>query len=403
MKIKNIITALLVLCFTTANFVFAQETENYTKALRSLEIFENLSVKLPEKNMQDNVTRAEFVSMLMHMSEENEISAVNNMQFSDVYAEYEYANEIYGALRKGIISLTDEFKPENEVSYIDACAMAVRLLGRERFAEQSGGYPSGYLAVAQDCRLNKDISVNGYDVLNFSDALVMLKNIADCKMFYTDRITASGIEYKLGGSLFEEKYDMFEIKGIETANMYTTLFEDDKHSSNGTVRINDDEYYYSGKDYLGYYICGYAREIDGRDYILYAEPYINDTADVLLGDISVDNGNLLEDGDNAKSKKYSVASDVCIIYNGKAANRLTVDDIDKMEDGYLTLIDNDDDGEYEVLSINEYSVIKVSSANVYDETILDENGNDFLSLSDNDIKYTVVRNGKEISFEDIRT
>ena len=74
MKIKNITAALLVLCIMTVNSVFAQKSEDYTKALNSLEIFKNLSVTLPEKNMQDTVTRAEFVSMIMHASEGNDFS-----------------------------------------------------------------------------------------------------------------------------------------------------------------------------------------------------------------------------------------------------------------------------------------------------------------------------------------
>lgn len=402
MKIKNIIIALLVLCLTAVNFVSAQEAADYTEASKSLEIFENLSVTLPEKDMGDIVTRAEFVSMIMHAADGNEFAA-KTIRFSDVYAEYEYAGEIYAALDKGIISLTDEFRPNDEISYADACAMAVRFLGRERFAANAGGYPNGYLTVARDCELDRNISCGGFDSLTFANALVMMKNIAECKMFSADKITSSGVEYNLSGSLFEEKYDMFEIKGIETADMYTTLFEDDKHSSSGTIRINDDEYHYSGKDYLGYRIKGYAREIDGINYIVYAEPYATDTADILLKDISVDNGNLTENGDNAKSKKYSVAADACIIYNGKAANRLTVGDIDKMEDGHITLIDNDDDGEYDILSINEYSVVKINSINIYDETILDENGNDFLDLSDKEINYTVLSGENEISLEDIKS
>ena len=401
MKIKNITAALLVLCIMTVNSVFAQKSEDYTKALNSLEIFKNLSVTLPEKNMQDTVTRAEFVSMIMHASEGNDFS-VNGTSFSDVNAEYKYAGEIYGALTKGIISLTDEFSPDENISYADAYTMAVRFLGRDQQAVQKGAYPNGYLVVAHDCGLNKDILGNSFEELTFSDALVMLKNMAECEMICIEQITSSGIEFKLGDSLFEEKYDMFEIKGIETANEYTTLFEDDKHSAHGKIRINDDEYRYSGKDYLGYSVRGYAREIDGDNYIVYAEPYTTATADVLLKDISLDNGDLREDGD-VKSKKYSVEADVCIVYNGKAANKLTVDDIDKMKDGHITLIDNDDNGKYDVLCINEYSVIRVSRINIYDETILDENGNDFLDLSDKDINYTVVNNGNEISLEEIKT
>lgn len=99
----------------------------------------------------NNVTRAECATMICKM-----IGINNNedgtTQFIDVPSDYWALGYIKGASQAGIISGYDDttFGPNDNVLYEQAIKMLICAMDEQDLADEFGGYPNGYIKVAQD-------------------------------------------------------------------------------------------------------------------------------------------------------------------------------------------------------------------------------------------------------------
>ena len=58
-----------------------------------------------------------------------------------------------------------KFGPSDPVTYEQVLTMIVRATGLESFAIESGGYPDGYIAVADDCGYTSRVSADKGELL----------------------------------------------------------------------------------------------------------------------------------------------------------------------------------------------------------------------------------------------
>lgn len=102
-------------------------------------------------NPDNMVTRAQMAAIICRMLGETEDLPTDGNRFTDV-PEFHWANGyIVKAEELGIINGYQDgrFKPENTVTYEQAITMAIRAIGGEELAQEGGGYPYGYLEVAE--------------------------------------------------------------------------------------------------------------------------------------------------------------------------------------------------------------------------------------------------------------
>lgn len=110
----------------------------------------------------DTITRAQFAAVVVRALglEDSAKAATGQTKFADVGATYWAAGYINMATSLKVINgyPNGKFGPEDKVTYEQAVAMVMRALGYSPKAETLGGYPSGYLVVANDEDVTKGIN-----------------------------------------------------------------------------------------------------------------------------------------------------------------------------------------------------------------------------------------------------
>ncbi len=156
----------LVMILTSFSFVSAEAHEftdmaghENAEAVARLELL-NVLKGYPDGTFKpDNtITRAEFAAVAVRVSGlENVAMAAKGLPtgFSDVPAWHWASGYVGTASKMGIVVGIGNglFAPESPVKYEEAITMIVRALGYEPMAQARGGYPFGYLIVANEIDL----------------------------------------------------------------------------------------------------------------------------------------------------------------------------------------------------------------------------------------------------------
>jgi hypothetical protein len=126
------------------------------------------------------VTRAQFAKIIVTALGVGEAAqyAAGATKFADVPADHWATGYINVAADLGIIVGYPDgtFLPENQVSYAEAIKMIVAALGYTPKAEQMGGYPGGYLAIAAEKEISDGVTVINNMAANRGDIALMIDN-----------------------------------------------------------------------------------------------------------------------------------------------------------------------------------------------------------------------------------
>ena len=127
-----------------------------------------------------SVTRSEFVVLAMKVSNEMELISMvtGELPYSDVSSSDAAAPYLSAALARGYLSVPEDgmFNPDQEITVAQAIKILVSVVGYQEIAEQSGGYPTGYLAIASQLGVLREVSLRGDEPLMLD---VMLELILD--------------------------------------------------------------------------------------------------------------------------------------------------------------------------------------------------------------------------------
>lgn len=383
-----------------------------------------LGLKLIEGDIKEsfepdnNITKAEFVSIIIRiLGLENTAADVPaNTVFNDVKSDYWAANSIKEAVDIGIISRNPEniFGPDDNITFKQACKILVSALGYDLYAKKSGGYPTGYLTIAVQKDVTKNIGKTLGSNVTKSDAAIMLYNALTVDIMQKDSFgKEDGYTITTGKTLLSEKLNIYKEFGQITENADTAINADsniakDEVLINGTKFKTGDS---TAQIWLGY-IVDYYYKIDkdnGNKIILYSEPKggYNNVLTIPAENINsysnhkysywVDKDKDLNASDVSLSDKFD------IIYNGRA---LTVYDDNKLKPaaGNVVLLDTDNDGMYDIVfetSLTNYVVQSISDNVVYDK--YDKNKNVNLDPNDSNIEVNITdKDGKKIKLSDIK-
>ncbi len=356
--------------------VGAQEQEN--RLQKEVELLEALEIYQPpgysEESYQEPVTRAEFVSAVMHMAFRDMLEGeVKGANFSDVEEDNFYYKDILAAKNAGLISgmSYDRFMPDDTIKTAHAIGIIKKVLGYETADDSTAmakGLADGVDVVSEDMTVGNMIKLL-YNTLEID------------KMCYV-----SDGEWRIvkDETILKVNLEVDTVRGIVTANQYTSLY-----SANGTGRENVisidsvdfdcGEYDLGG--YLGYEIEVYYRDTydSDRPEIVYVDKVSLDNVLFEADDIVSykDNTYLVRIPDENRNKAYKIEADAAIIYNEVAVKTL---DYMKPLYGDVELIDNDSNGRYDVVKINSYATYFVDGVYARD--------------------YAVYWSGKELRFDE---
>ncbi|MBE7051825.1 MAG: S-layer homology domain-containing protein [Ruminococcaceae bacterium] len=413
-KLSAVLLAFLMILPSVGVLAF-EDTDgtDYAKAVDTLEAL-GIVKGYEDKNFHpdDSLTRAQFAAMVVRLTDTSVYAIPEGQIFSDVNKKhwaFEYVNAGYAM---GYFSGYGDgsFAPDGIITFAEAVKSMVTMLGYGNVAEAYGGYPHGYIKVANSEKLLTGIS--GYDsnTINRGDVALLIYNCLDKPML---------IQTSFGGET--ERYEPDSSRTILTeglgCNKYEGSVEANKITGiNGFEALGTDEVLIGGnkflvgksgiEDYIGYELEVYVKEDKFKDEKTVIFFDISDETRVI--NVSPDNINpstnlrnfVYEEGD--KTKTLALSYDVQVIVNSKNDPFFTVADLTPAS-GSVTLLSLDGDNTVDVIHVKKYTHYVVSAVDSDNLQIYDEYGKSSICLKEKgkDISYKIIRKGSVAKFKNI--
>ncbi len=417
-KMKRLVALLLSVAVLASLCVFsipvsAEELPKITVTaeeellIEKLEAFGVIDVKYDAASYVTRRQMAEIIARYMNLSI---TSSEAETPFRDVKTSDSAYAEIRTLYDMGIITGDNErkFNPDNYVTYDEALVFIINAIGYKMFAEREGGYPTGYHRVAISHGMLKNLSMKlGSDPVKLTDVYRMLESALSAAEVEEAYYGSGEVRYTFSDTetFLSETYGIRKYRGVVTGNEFTRLsnakasLTDEQieiTSEQGTVVYDTPGYIYGYM--LGYTVDYYLKDDSGDGYELkYIQEArnLNDLikidVDDLLPDQTTSDRIYYRDADN--DEQHITFTDVRdVIYNnqswhpGSLANALP-------ERGYIEALDNNSDGEYDVLFVYEYvnAIVKTFDTGSY--VMFDELTQSNIDLSPRTKKIAVYNAG----------
>lgn len=347
--------------------------------------------KIEDYGIFRNISKSSFINYICNIYGDN--------SFTDEYDEkaIELA-ESAGIIHKG---QTDLNKP---LYYDEALTMVVRMLGYGIHAEESGGFPLGYIGIANQIGLTDGLSAVSGERMQEFDAVTLLYNAIGCGYAEMISVTDSGVVY---GSTSETPFlyefrKIYRVDGVVEATGGVELV-----SGNGlsNTEVMIDGYVYDTdadlSEYVGMNVEAYVKETgSGRDRLLFAQPCNNSEIIIKAEDVegTTDNYKNIRYSDERGNKKTASVTDIAkVLYNGQPIVQKTDESFSPGE-GYIRLINNDGKSGYDVVFITDLKTVVVKSVSHLNESVTNKYTNDednlVLNLEEKDDDYVDIREGE---------
>ncbi len=170
-NLKKVLALVIALTMVLSTVAFASYADVDYEAdyAGAVELLSALNVLKGDENGNFNpnntITRAEFAAVVCRCLdlESSASSAAGATAFTDVAADHWAAGYINLATQYGIINGRGNgiFDPNGNVTFAEAVKMLVVAIGYEPMAATKGGYPTGYLTVANSTKMTAGVSAAG--------------------------------------------------------------------------------------------------------------------------------------------------------------------------------------------------------------------------------------------------
>lgn len=412
---KKIISLIICLCilasFTPAMAEDIPSLNNEAmQTLSALGIMEGIDGDLmPEKIL----TRAELVTLLARVM--NMEYSSGKMYFEDVPADHWAQGAISAAYEQGIINGVDSthFAPDSPVTIEQAVKMLVTALGYGGQAVRKGGYPTGYVNIAQKIDLLDKVGASNGLILRRNAAAQLFYNALHLELPLLESISSDDAEFvtRDGVTLLSENLKIKKGEGIVNANDVTTLALSGG-VADGCVQIGNmvfKEGNTNASDYIGYRVTYYANIAEGNEpyellYVTIDEDR-NEVLTVLAEDIldsTTETKLCYTENNKQRTEAISIYAD--LLYNGVSIGGFTKTDITSAKD-FVTFIDNNGDNQFDVIRVFDPKTIVVGAVNTTTFGVYDrDNATDFTLLDpdEDDYTFTIYENGVKTDFSAIK-
>lgn len=422
------------------------DNASYAEAVATLNA---LGIMIGDENGNFNpdasITRAETAAIVTRMKAlSGAASAAGGTNFTDVAADHWAAGYINLAEQSGIINGYGDgtFGPSDPVTFEQVIKMIVAALGRTPEANNKGGYPSGYLIVASQEDITAGVTVTpGAEaprsavarlVFNALEVEVMeqvtyktgeeeYQVIAD-KTLLKDYLKVHKVEgivketYLTAGSVDPENDDILfnvtkvngYVVGTEAAGKYDDIVaEAEVGVAEGTTSAASligksvSAYMMEDKETGDMTLIGIAERSGRNKTIVMDESQID----------SFENGVLkyFVNETDSSATKIDVDAKILVYNNGADVENEVLNFISDAADdqdvfGTITLIDYDNDDEYETIKLQQASAnYVVKTVNATAKSLEDRNGNNIpIDVDDEDVITKIYNaDGVEIAFDEI--
>lgn len=366
------------------------------------------------KSIEPNVaiTRAQFAHLVACVTGVSG-SAIHDGSygFIDVQPDHIYATDIYNLKKMGVISGANDvqFLPDDKITYNEVSKILVSVMGYGVKAEMSyGGYPYGYVRVMD----NLDVTPSGFtggNSVTMQDAITMCFNAT-----LVDVVEMTGIKNNEpiytsvpGENILSVNHDVYYVEGIFSDNGFTALSGASSTSTDrvkiANVVINKGNTAFENE--LGKVVRAYYHDNNGIRTLKYVcatsdnEVVVINAKDITTkGDSSAFKLYYYDENDKEKVVNIDKLGD--FIYNGKAYVDFTKEDL-HITKGTITLINNDSDKEFDVVSVTVPQSFKVTNVDTNQEKIYGKYG-DVVKYEDCDSVKVINKKGFKIALSEIK-
>lgn len=323
-KITRLFLTVILIFVSTCVYVTADsKIQDKTAFLTALEILKGDEAE--KISAGESLTRADAAYYALRALGYGEAPKVSSYGYSDVTDQTKNADDIAYALSLGLISPAEEFYPESKATTEQLIKMVITAMGYKSTADMHGGYPDGYMALANNLGILSGTGLSARSEIPYSSLNTLLDNILDSGYFKFD---GSG-KYELSEeeNILYERFGIYKYSGIVTENAVTSLVEPEGLGEE-QIKIADTVFDVSSKELytelskkLGFKVNAYVRENDNdADEIVYYEIHGSFEAEEIYSENFDDfsNGKLKYTVFGGREKSVSIPGDCYIIYNGKA-------------------------------------------------------------------------------------
>ena len=402
--------AILMSCAITGVYANEEALQNTSGAdmLKAFSVIDGIS------DYNSTVTRKELAKVVFGLTSLNTADMVSGGYFTDVKADSEYAPYINALKNLGYISGYSDgtFRPDDVAKYGEAVTMMVGVTGYTQVANAKGGYPAGYMMVANTLDITEGIGTGMASELTYGDLYTLCANALKADIMELTSFEKGNPKYTVTDrTLMEANLGIYEVEGVIEGNDRTRL-RGGSDILPYHIYLNGHSYYMGNTDidkYLGYYVTAYITESDltVADEVLYfeASPHDNEVITLNFSDIvSIDNGKITAYDVNNKKKTYSYSLDAGVVYNEICITEPLSKDLFKGMTGNLTLICNGKNTADAVI-IEAYTDYVVSSVDYFNNILYDVNGKTPLDVdmqSDNPYFMLQDKEGNELYWVDVK-
>jgi len=348
------------------------------------------------------LSRGDFIYGLMDVLG-IDVGASYEGVFVDVPTGSKYSKPIGNALSFGFISKSDNFRVNDAIKLNEAIKIAVGVLGYTSMAEIQGGYPQGYISIASERDLFKNIDIK--EEITKEDMAILLYNMLMSEVADIEYLGTKATAYRAGeDTLLEVIHGVYSTEGIITKNSVTSY--DLSHSyikGNSTVEVDGEEYN-SKTDIDKYFGMNCVAWYDDEG-IVAVYPKRNSEITIFTEDVTdIKNSKLIyEDEIKQKEKSIKLDANYLEVYNGMT----TKADVNHIfnSSGTVRLVDNNNDNAYDVIFIEDYTYVKVKNIDATDKIIEDAHSSENnISLNEDNIKLSIHKiDGTIIKPADIKS
>lgn len=381
----------------------AEEAEGYSRLADKLE---RLGIIKERIGINSNVSRGLFSKYIADFMNRSEYKySGDKVIYADVPTSYKYYDDIMFLYDSNIVIGSEGvFRPYDAITYGEAAQMLVKALGYGVYAAE-GTTPEGYLTLAQQKGIIKNISKTAYDLIPFNGVLELFDKAKDTYVVRAELSNPSKSSIVITDvTALYHYHKISTIKGILRA-VGSRSMDNGGGTNKDNVKIDNAVFSYndsSAYEYLGYQVRGYCHEDESE--MLYVEPYRS--SDILEVDgrsiNNYENSRLsyykAEDSNSLKS--IDVEKSASILYNYNFNTKIQDEDFKNAEK--IIFVDNDNDGSYDVVNIINEETYFVSQISAADGTIYDDDSQTPIKIDEQNNTYLVFdEKGKSVSVKSV--
>ena len=382
LKLKRTVSLLLcfLLCFPCGAFGSPAEGSIAETENSDIEIAIALGVlgEDADKRYDESISRGEFFAGLSAIMGAESFTGTS--PFTDISPEHPYFSGVCSASSLGLITGYGDgtVRPDESIDV----RTAVRLLTYVVGWKESISAGMKVERAASDSGICNYAEAASANILTVEKAAKLFVNTG---LAYSIELGAIGKnnDYVYSSETVFSKYlDICKVEGIVTASAASGLNSGYSAAGEGSVviggRVFFDNAAQAGK-LLGMSVIAYCTEESAenpnRVIYAYADKRKNENLIISADEEPVYSGGVLyyTEKDKGKRKEQINISSCDFLYNGK--NVLAPSDgMLSPESGFVSLIDNNNDGKWDVINVKEYRTVVVETVNEFEEKIIAKSG-----------------------------